>query len=112
MVISSIDYPEKLNNIFRIAMKFFDGKIYEMDVTYGTGSFESIPQAQQLFNQTWKLPNAWSPVKHSSSIMYCKGWGIVMELYGGKPKLELGVTGVLQKIEARRKEKAGAGFKP
>jgi hypothetical protein len=112
MIVSEPEYPEKLNGIFRIAMKFFDGKIYEMDVTYGNGSFDNLAQAQQLFNQTWKLPSAWSPAKHGSSLMYCKGWGIVMELYGGKPKLELAVTGVFQKVEARRKEKAGAGFKP
>jgi hypothetical protein len=112
MIVSAPEYPEKLNNVFRIAMKLFEGKIYEMDITYGSGNFESMAQAQQLFNQTWKLPNAWSPVKHGSSVMYCNGWGIVMELHGGKPQLELAVTNVFQKVQARRKEKAGAGFKP
>jgi hypothetical protein len=112
MAVAAFEYPDKLNKIISIDLKFFEDRVYWIQISYGSGAFENLAQAQQVFAQEWKLPSAWTPVKYGDTLMYCNGWTVVMRLLGGKPQVELAVPGSDQKIQARAKQKAASGFKP
>jgi hypothetical protein len=113
MSVAEYEFPEKLKKVTTIYMNLFDNRIHQMTVTYGSGAFDSIAQAQAVFAREWKLPAAaWGKVQYGDTSLYCKDWVVTLRLLGGRPQVELGVVGMKDKIQARAKQKAGAGFKP
>jgi hypothetical protein len=113
MSVAEFQFPEKLKKVTTITMNLFDNRIHQMTVSYGSGAFDSIAQAQEVFAREWKLPAAaWSKVQYGDTSLYCKDWVVTLRLLGGRPQVELGIIGMQDRIKAREKQKAGAGFKP
>lgn len=113
MSVAEFQFPEKLKKVTTIAMNLFDNRIHQMTVSYGSGAFESLAQAQEVFAREWKLPAAaWGKLQYGDTSLYCKDWVLTLRLLGGRPQVELGIIGMQDKIKARAKQKAGAGFKP
>lgn len=113
MSVAEFQFPEKLKKVTTIAMNLFDNRIHQMTVSYGSGAFDSLAQAQEVFAREWKLPAAaWGKVQYGDTSLYCKDWVVTLRLLGGRPQVELGIVGMKDKIQARAKQKAGAGFKP
>jgi hypothetical protein len=111
-ILSSSHYAEQLKDLLGLNMKFFEGRLYDMQFTYASGSFANNHEAMRVFNQAWKLPDAWLPPQYGDSVMHCNGWVIVLRLLGGRPQVDIAVKGMADKVERRRKEKTGTGFKP